>query len=73
MGKVVILNVITKLNLSAERVLTAAFEADLEGAVVLGYTKDGSEYFASSYAAGPEALWLMERLKKKLLEITDGS
>lgn len=64
-------NGITKLNISAERVLEAAAEAGLTGVVLVGYDEDGDEYFASSYADGGEVLWLLERAKHKLLTIVD--
>jgi hypothetical protein len=38
---------------------------------VLGYDAGGDEYFASSYADGGTVLWLMERLKKRLLQVGD--
>ena len=41
----------------------------LDSVVIIGYDKDGGEYFASSIADGPEVLWLLEQLKLKLLEI----
>ena len=66
MGKVVDFGGITKLDLSPERVLAMA-EGHLEGVVILGYDKDGEEYFASSYADGGEVLWLLERCKIRLL------
>lgn len=69
MGDVVILPVLTRLDIPAERVIGMAQAAELANVVVLGYTKDGNEYFASSYADGGNVLWLMERLKKQLLEI----
>lgn len=71
MGEVVNLPCITTHNLSPERVLSAALEADLEGVVVLGYTKDGEAYFASSYADGGSVMWLMELMKRELLKIAD--
>lgn len=64
---------ITRLDIPAERVLKAALERGLETVVIAGFDKDGDEYFASSAADGADALWLMERLKKKLLETPDGS
>lgn len=70
MGEVVLLNNITKLDLPADRVLEAAIEK-LDKVVVIGYEKDGDEYFASSIADGAEVLWLLERLKKKLLDVVD--
>ena len=67
MGNVVHFTGITKLDLPPDRILQQAV-GELEGVVVLGYKKDGSEYFASSYADGGDVLWLLERLKKQLLE-----
>lgn len=58
---------ITKLDLPADRVLQGALDAGLKCAVVLGYDKEGEEYFASSIADGADVLWLMERLKLSLL------
>ena len=69
MGKVVTFNGVTRLDIPAERVLNAVLEADLEKVVVIGYAKDGSEYFASSIADGGTVLWLMERLKLQLLNV----
>lgn len=69
MSNVVNLPCISRLDLPADRILDAAKAAELEGVVVIGYHKDGSEYFASSYADGSIPVWLMERSKKKLLEI----
>lgn len=68
MGDIVKFDGITKLDLPVERVLQEAIKADLEGVVVIGYTKnDGNEYMASSYAAGDRVCWLMERCKLMLL------
>lgn len=60
---------ITRLGIPADRVMARASEAGLSAAVVLGYDADGEFYFASSYAAGPEILWLLELAKKTLLEV----
>ena len=65
-AKVIPLNNVTRIDLPPERILQVIPE--LEGVVICGYTKDGSEYFASSYADGDTALWLLERCKKRLLE-----
>ncbi|MEY4720052.1 MAG: Paracoccus phage vB PmaS-R3 [Pseudomonadota bacterium] len=61
---------ITKLDLPADHVIESAL-GKLEGVVILGYDKDGQEYFASSYADGGDMLWLLERAKKALLEMGD--
>lgn len=71
MSNVVDLPVVTRLNLDPHRVRTAAVEAELTGVVILGYDPDGEEYFASSYADGGDVLWLLERLKMRLLAIPD--
>lgn len=72
MGNVIDLPVITNLDLDPQRVLTKALDAGLTGGVViLGYDKDGDEYFASSISDGSSVLWLMERLKMKLLNVPD--
>ena len=68
MGKLISLNVITTMDLSPEQVLETA-KGKLEGVVLVGFDKDGKEYFASSYADGGMVLWLLERCKKKLLEV----
>lgn len=71
-GNVIVLDVVTRLDIPAERVLKAALEHGLESVVICGHDKDGNEYFASSLADGADALWILERCKKKLLEIGDG-
>jgi len=70
MGEVVNLGCVTKLDLPADRILEAA-AGKLEGVVIMGYDKDGNEYFASSYADGGDTLWLLERSKLKLLRMAD--
>lgn len=67
MGDIVNLNTVTTLDIDPDRVIDSLKDADLEGVVVLGYTSDGEEYFASSYADGGDVLWLLERLKLQLL------
>jgi hypothetical protein len=61
---------ITRLDMDPDRVLSAAV-AKMEGVVVIGYDKDGDEYFASSYADGGTVLWLLERCKTRLLATVD--
>jgi len=45
----------------------------MEGVVIMGWDKDGEEYFASSYADGGTVLWLAERMKKLLMEVANES
>lgn len=68
MSKIIPFTGITKLDLPPDQILEQAV-GKLEGVIVIGFSKDESEYFASSYADGGTALWLLERCKKKLLEI----
>jgi len=69
MGKVIDFNGITTLDLDPQRVLDAAKNEELEGVVILGYTKDGDIYFASSYADGGEVNWLLDKCKLALLSV----
>jgi hypothetical protein len=61
---------ISYLDLPPDRILEGA-SGKLDRVVVIGYTADGQEYFASSIADGGEVVWLMERMKLKLLRIGD--
>jgi hypothetical protein len=70
-AEVVELNMVTKLDLPAERVLRRAIEAGVQSVVIVGYDADGEEYFCSSIADGGTAVWLMERCKLKLLRMAD--
>jgi hypothetical protein len=65
---VVYWNGITRIPLDPERVLKQA-KGQLQDVVVMGYTHEGDEYFASSKADGPSILWLLERMKLQLLTI----
>jgi hypothetical protein len=58
---------VTRLDLPADRIIESA-AGKLDHAVVIGWDKAGSFYFASSYAAGPEVLWLLETARRKLLD-----
>lgn len=68
MADVILFNGITKLDLPPDRILESMIGTDMDGVVIMGY-KDGEEVFASSYADGGTVLWLIERLKKQLLEV----
>ena len=66
MGKVLPFTGITSLNLEPDFVLENT-KGKLTGFVIVGWGVDGEEYFASTLADGGDALWLLERCKKKLL------
>jgi hypothetical protein len=71
MSNVIQFRGITKLDLDPDVVLENN-KGKLEGLVIIGYDKEGEEYFASTYADGGAVLWLIERCKKMLLEMPDG-
>ncbi len=71
MSNVIQFRGITKLDLDPDVVLENN-KGKLEGLVIIGYDKEGEEYFASTYADGGTVLWLIERCKKMLLEMPDG-
>jgi hypothetical protein len=68
MGEVVYPNIITTLDLPADRILERAM-GELNSVIVIGYDKEGMQYFASSIADGGTALWLLEKVKKDLLAV----
>ena len=71
MGEVVDIGCITRLDLPVDTILETA-KAKLESVVLIGYAKDGSEYFASTIADGGDVLWLLERCKLALFRAADG-
>ena len=68
MTNVIPFNGVTRLDLDPDTVLENT-KGKLEGFVICGYDKNGEEYFASTYADGGDVLWLLERLKLRLLTI----
>ena len=68
MSNVTILPIVSRLDIPVAKVIEGATDADLQEIVVLGYRRDGSEFFASSQADGSEVLWLLERFKLQLLD-----
>lgn len=70
MSNIIQLPVITTLDLDADMTLKN-LDGKLKGFVIAGYDLDGKEFFSSTYADGGDALWLIERFKKALLETVD--
>jgi hypothetical protein len=68
MSNVVQLNCVTRLDLDPDRTLEN-LKGQLGGFIIAGYTPEGEEFFASTYADGGDALWLVERFKLTLLTI----
>ncbi len=71
MGDVVILPVVSTHDQPADRVLDQALAKGMKSVVIVGYDRDGKEYFASSYADGADALWALQRGSLRLLRIAD--
>lgn len=61
---------ITKLDIPADQVLKNNI-GEFESVVLMGWNKDGEEVFASSIADGGDVIWLLERMKLKLLRTVD--
>jgi hypothetical protein len=70
-SNVVELDCITKLDLPPEKILRKALDKDLMSVVIVGYTQDGDEYFASSVADGAQAMYHLQRGIWSLNKITD--
>ncbi len=67
MGDVIILDMETRLDIPAERVLQAAIDSQLKNVVLIGIDENDAYYFASSLANKETILWLVEAFKKELL------
>jgi len=70
MSNVIPFRGITRLDLDPDIVLENT-KGTLEGLIICGYDKDGAEYFASTYADNKNVLWLLERMKLRLLTIAE--
>ncbi len=70
MSNVIPLNNITLLDLPPDRILEKAI-GEMDSVVILGYDKEGKEYFASSIKGGSDVLWLIERCKIILLNLDE--
>lgn len=53
----------------ANLMLEAAARRNLKSVIILGYGEDGELFFSSSLAAGPKCLWMLEKIKARLLDI----
>ena len=63
---------VTRLPLDPDMLLKAAI-GELDEVVILGFDKEGNEYFASSKAGAAEVIYACERVKHKLNTILDGA
>lgn len=69
-GNVVSAGIVTSLDVPPSRVLAGALDANLTDVVVMGYTQDGDQFFASSMSDGGTVLWMAEKMKASLLAVT---
>ena len=58
----------SRLDFDPDEALTGAVGM-LKEVVVVGYEADGSFYFASTRANGPDVLWLLKQAEQRLLAI----
>jgi hypothetical protein len=63
--------IVTRLEEPVERSFERAREKGLQSVIVIGYDRDGAEFFSSSISDGGEAVWLLERIKLQLLRQGD--
>jgi hypothetical protein len=70
MAKIIQYTGITRLDLPPDQILERAKD-QLTDVVIIGYDKDGNDFFASSLADGGTVLWLLEKCKKALLSVED--
>lgn len=61
---------ITTLEIDPDRILQSAI-GKMEQVVLIGWDKNGQEYFSSSVSDGGTVLWHMERAKLQLLRKGD--
>lgn len=75
MGKVIPLETTTAAEIPPDRILSAALEAGLTEAVVIGQRPDGTVYFAMSTAEASAVNWLLDCAKRLLMDglMTDAS
>lgn len=62
---------VTRLQSDPYQIIKRACQAEMTSIVVIGFDKNGQEFFASSDADGGAVLWLLERAKIKLLNVPE--
>lgn len=70
MRNIVDLPVVTTLDTDPDRVLRKAI-GGLSEVVIVGFDKDGNEFFSSSMADAGQATWHLERAKWRLMKMVD--
>jgi hypothetical protein len=62
---------VTAKDFDPDVMLQVARRIGLSQVVILGYDKEGAEYFSSSVSDGPEVVWMLERAKHFLMNVVD--
>ena len=65
------LRITSRHDLDPEDVLRCALNEGLSEVVIVGFDKEGREYFASSLADGGDAVWHLNRGIYRLMRIAD--
>lgn len=68
MSKVKILETVTTQDIPCDRILKA-WKGQLTGLILAGWDHEGELICCSSYGSIPEALYLVEKYRQKLLEM----
>lgn len=66
MADVIPFSGVTRLDLDPD-VILENLKGQLTGFVITGYDTEGQEFFASTYADGGDALWLLKRCEFNLV------
>ena len=72
MAEIVDLQVVTRLDIPAHKIIKRASEADLTEIVIVGFDAAGDLFFASNKGDAGTVIFHLEMAKKRLLDICDG-
>lgn len=70
LDNVVLAHMTTSHDLDPDQLLVEAV-GELDDVVIVGYDKDGGEYFAASKSSGADVHWLLHRAAIRLLNSVD--
>lgn len=70
MGEVVSFRGVTTLDLDPDRTLEGC-KGILDNFILCGYDKEGEIFFSSTIADGGDVMWLLEKCKYYLMEISE--
>jgi len=70
-NNVVVAPIVSRLDGDPNWVIQQAASEPLSSVAIVGEDSQGTEYFFSNMAGGPEVLWMLERAKLKLLRVVD--